>query len=70
MVTFIFKSCYIQYELLNRSDGGKNMDDKKKYIEPVIQIIEFDNNDIITYSTRGTAPDDWGETPDAEDWGN
>lgn len=70
MVTFIFKNCYIQYELLNRSDRGKNMDDKKKYIEPVIQIVKFDNNDIITYSTRGTAPDDWGETPDAEDWGN
>lgn len=46
------------------------MDDKKTFIRPIATIIDFDNNDIITYSSRGTAPDDWGETPDAEDWGN
>ena len=46
------------------------MDDKKTFVRPIATIIDFDSNDIITYSSRGTAPDDWGETPDAEDWGN
>ena len=46
------------------------MDDKKKYTQPVAKIVIFDNDDIITYSTHGTAPDDWEQTPGAEDWGN
>jgi hypothetical protein len=46
-----------------------NMDEKKVFVRPIAKIIDFDNNDIITYSSRGTAPDDGGETPGAEDWG-
>lgn len=45
------------------------MDDKKRFVKPVAESIDFDTSDIITYSTRGTAPDDWEETPGAEDWG-
>lgn len=46
------------------------MDDKKKYVKPVAETVNFDTSDIITYSSRGTAPDDWGDTPGAEDWGD
>ena len=45
------------------------MDDKKKYVKPVAETVDFEAGDIITYSTHGTAPDDWNETPGAEDWG-
>ena len=45
------------------------MDNKKKYVKPVAETVDFEASDIITYSTHGTAPDDWNETPGAEDWG-
>ena len=45
------------------------MDNKKKYVKPVAETVDFEAGDIITYSTHGTAPDDWNETPGAEDWG-
>lgn len=45
------------------------MDNKKKYVKPVAETVDFEAGDIITYSTHGTAPDDWEETPGAEDWG-
>ena len=44
------------------------MDKKRKFIKPVAEKVDFDTCDIITYSDRGTAPDDWGQYPDAEDW--
>ena len=43
------------------------MDDKKKkFIKPVAIVVDFVNEDIITYSTGDTYPDDWI----GEDWGD
>lgn len=42
------------------------MDDKKKkkeFIKPTAEIVDFANDDIITFSNGGEFPEDWtGET--------
>ena len=40
-------------------------DEKKKFIIPDAEIIEFSNNDIITLSD-GTGNTDWGEDDNVE----
>ena len=43
-------------------------DFKKKYLIPVAEIINLENNDIITASDRALGGDDWDEYPDKETW--
>lgn len=41
------------------------MDDNKKYLIPMAEIVLLATDDIITYSNGGTYPDEWT----GEDWG-
>ena len=75
LVTFIFaRYCIINIRYVRTYyhvgfSEESHMDNKKKYVKPVAETVDFEAGDIITYSTHGTAPDDWEETPGAEDWG-
>ena len=42
------------------------MTEEKKFIKPVLEIVDFTNDDIITLSNRGTL-NDFGD-PDADPW--
>lgn len=41
------------------------MDDKRKFLIPKAEIVLLAIDDIITYSNKGTYPDEWT----GEDWG-
>lgn len=61
------KNAYLYQKLLLQGDIMSN---KKTFIKPIIEIINFDSKDIITYSNNGTAGDDWSQYKDTEEWGN
>lgn len=44
------------------------MKKEKTFVKPIIEIISFHNEDIITYSKGGTAGDDWSQYPGVEGW--
>lgn len=41
------------------------MEEKKKFVVPVAELIDFETGDIITYSSNSMFPDEWT----GEDWG-
>ena len=43
------------------------MTEEKKFIKPVLEVVDFTNDDIITLSNRGTL--DGFNDPDADPWG-
>lgn len=46
------------------------MNEKKRFVNPMAEIVNLINEDIITSSGNEFASDDWGTNDSPEYWGN
>ncbi len=44
------------------------MDEEKKFVPPVAEVVDFTNDDIITLSGAGAGKTDWATDDNWETW--